>query len=113
MDIEGREYRVAGLEKTVGTDALKIALRLRHGERFHLDQVDLCRDMERRRFVERAAEETGLTADLLKRDLGKLVARGGAGASGIIKAAGADRPRRHADAGGTRGGVDAGCASRT
>jgi DNA primase len=73
MDIEGREYRVAGLEKTVGTDALKIALRLRHGERFHLDQVDLCRDMERRRFMERAAEETGLTADLLKRDLGKLL----------------------------------------
>ena len=29
--------------------------------------------MERRRFVERAAEETGLTADLLKRDLGKLL----------------------------------------
>jgi hypothetical protein len=62
FEVEGREYRVAGLEKTVGTDALKIALRLRHGERFHLDQVDLCRDMERRRFVERAAEETGLTA---------------------------------------------------
>jgi DNA primase catalytic core len=78
MDIEGREYRVAGLEKTVGTDALKIALRLRldgqsDSDRFHLDQVDLCRDMERRRFVERAAEETGLTADLLKRDLGKLL----------------------------------------
>jgi len=73
FEVEGREYRVAGLEKTVGTDALKIALRLRHGERFHLDQVDLCRDMERRRFVERAAEETGLTADLLKRDLGKLL----------------------------------------
>jgi len=73
LDLDGREYRVAGLEKTVGTDALKIALRLRHGERFHLDQVDLCRDMERRRFVERAAEETGLTADLLKRDLGRLL----------------------------------------
>lgn len=73
MDVEGREYRVSGLEKTVGTDALKIALRLRHGERFHLDQVDLCRDMERRRFIERAAEETGLTADLLKRDLGKIL----------------------------------------
>ena len=73
LDLEGREYRVSGLEKTLGTDALKIALRLRHGERFHLDQVDLCRDMERRRFVERAAEETGLTTDLLKRDLGKLL----------------------------------------
>ena len=73
LEIEGREYRVAGLEKTVGTDALKVALRLRHGERFHLDQVDLCRDMERRKFIERAAEETGLTADLLKRDLARLL----------------------------------------
>ncbi len=73
LDLEGREYRVAGLEKTIGTDALKITLRLRAGERFHLDQIDLCRDMERRRFVERAAEETGLTADLLKRDMGRLL----------------------------------------
>ena len=77
LDLEGREYRVAGLEKTVGTDALKIALRVRimsqGADLFHLDQVDLCRDMERRRFVERAAEETGLTVDLLKRDLGKLL----------------------------------------
>ena len=78
LEIEGREYRVAGLEKTLGTDALKVTLRLRVGgpsgsDRFHLDQLDLCRDNERRRFVERAAEETGLTADLLKRDLGKLL----------------------------------------
>jgi len=73
LDVEGREYRVAGLEKTVGTDTLKITLRLRCGERFHLDQVDLSRDQERRRFIERAAEETGLTAELLKRDLGRLL----------------------------------------
>jgi DNA primase len=73
LKIEEREYRVTGLEKTLGTDALKITLRLRHGERFHLDQLDLCRDQERRRFIERAAEETGLTTDLLKRDLGRLL----------------------------------------
>jgi DNA primase catalytic core len=73
MEVEGREYRVAGLEKTLGTDALKVALRLRAGERFHLDQVDLCRDAERRRFIERAAEETGLTAELLKRDVARLL----------------------------------------
>lgn len=73
FDVEGREYRVAGLEKTLGTDALKVALRLRAGERFHLDQVDLCRDAERRRFIERAAEETGLTTDLLKRDVARLL----------------------------------------
>jgi DNA primase catalytic core len=77
LDLEGREYRVGGLEKTVGTDALKVALRLRvtspGADLFHLDQLDLCRDLERRRFIERAAEETRLTADLLKRDLGKLL----------------------------------------
>jgi DNA primase len=73
LDVDGREYRVSGLEKTLGTDALKLALRLRAGERFHLDQVDLCRDAERRRFIERAAEETGLTNDLLKRDVARLL----------------------------------------
>ena len=78
LELEGREYRVGGLDKTVGTDALKVTLRLRVGgpsgeDRFHLDQIDLCRDAERRRFIERASEETGLTADLLKRDLGKLL----------------------------------------
>ncbi len=77
LELEGREYRVSGLEKTIGTDALKITLRLRSsgpcGEHFHLDQLDLCRDQERRRFIERAAEETGLTVDLLKRDLGRLL----------------------------------------
>lgn len=86
LDLDGREYRVAGLEKTLGTDALKVTLRLRvfrqpgtdnrqpAGEaRFHLDQVDLTRDQERRRFIERASEETGLLPELLKRDLGRLL----------------------------------------
>jgi hypothetical protein len=68
-----REYRVGGLEKTLGGDALKIALRLRVGDRFHLDALDLARDAERRRFVERAAEETGLHVDLLRRDLARLL----------------------------------------
>jgi len=68
-----REYRVGGLEKTLGSDALKVALRLKASERFHLDAIDLARDADRRRFIERAAEETGLHADLLKRDLGRLL----------------------------------------
>ena len=71
--LDGREYRVGGLEKTLGTDTLKVALRLKVGERFHLDQVDLARDADRRRFAERAAEETGLTPELLKRDLGRVL----------------------------------------
>jgi len=73
LTLDGREYRVGGLDKTLGTDALKITLRPKAGERFHLDSLDLAKDGERRRFIERAAEETALHADLLKRDVGRLL----------------------------------------
>jgi DNA primase catalytic core len=73
LDVDGREWRVGGLAKTVGTDGLKVTLRLRVGDFFHLDQVDLARDADRRRFAERAAEETQLTPDLLRRDLGRVL----------------------------------------
>jgi DNA primase len=73
LTMDAREYRVGGLERAVVGDALKVALRLRVGDRFHLDALDLARDADRRRFVERAAEETGLHADMLKRDMGRLL----------------------------------------
>ena len=56
-----------------GSESLKLTLRLKWREYFHSDQLDLCRDSDRRRFVERAVEETGLTPELLKRDLGRLL----------------------------------------
>lgn len=73
LDLDGREYRLGGLAKTLGTDGFKVTLRLRVNDLFHLDQVDLARDADRRRFAERAAEETHLTPELLKRDLGRLL----------------------------------------
>jgi len=39
----------------------------------HIDTLDLYRDGERRKFIDRAAEETTLEKDLIKRDLGKLL----------------------------------------
>ena len=70
----GRTYRVGGLEKNHGTDVLKIALRVMEpGGLFHLDTIDLYRDQDRRRFIDRAAEDTLLSTELLKRDLGKLL----------------------------------------
>ena len=68
-----REYRVGGLDKNNSLEVLKIALRLRHGEDFHLDAFDMARDGERRRFIERAAEETRLEKNLIKRDLCRLL----------------------------------------
>lgn len=73
LRLGSREYRIGGLDKNNGLDVLKVAVRLRHGEDFHLDAFDLARDGERRRFIERAAEETRLEKELVKRDLGKLL----------------------------------------
>ena len=68
-----REYRVGGLDKNNSLEVMKIALRLRQDEAFHIDALDLMRDGDRRRFIERAYEETKLEKEVIKRDLGKLL----------------------------------------
>jgi len=73
LTLEERQYRLAGLSKNSGPESLKLTLRLKVGESLYSDQVELCKDSERRRFIERAADETGLAGELLKRDLGKLL----------------------------------------
>ena len=95
LSLGDREYRIGGLEKNNSADVLKVAVRLmvrvprphrvsEPGTKneeprteddvlFHLDSFDMARDGERRRFVERASEETRLEKELIKRDLGKLL----------------------------------------
>ena len=73
MSIDGREYRLFGLAKNNGLESMKVTLRLSVGERLHGDQIDLCKDLDRRRFIERAAEECGLTVEAVKRDLGRVL----------------------------------------
>lgn len=73
LTLGDRRYRIGGLERNAGFDSLKITLRLWCGELFHLDNLDLCSDLQRRKFVERAAEETTLKPELIRRDLGRLL----------------------------------------
>ena len=69
-----RLYQVRGLDKNHTLEVMKMTLRLMEPRGlFHLDQVDLCKDQDRRRFCERAAEETRHDRELIKRDLGKLL----------------------------------------
>jgi hypothetical protein len=68
-----RLYRIGGLEKNSSLEVLKITLRLSCEGLMHVDSLDLYRDGDRRRFIDRAAEETTLEKDLIKRDLGKLL----------------------------------------
>jgi len=73
LQLGSRHYRVGGLDKNNSLEVLKVAVRIRVEENFHLDSFDMTRDNERRRFIERAAEETKLEKELIKRDLGKLL----------------------------------------
>lgn len=71
--IGDRRYRVRGLAKNTGFESLRVSLRVAYGERWHLDTLDLCVARQRDAFVAAAATETTLKAELLKRDLGKVL----------------------------------------
>ena len=73
LKLGSRTYRVGGLEKNNSLDVIKITLRVQYNDLFHLDNLDLTQDVHRRRFIERAHEETRLEKELIKRDLGKLL----------------------------------------
>jgi DNA primase catalytic core len=73
FELGARAYRIGGLEKNNSLDVLRISLRIRNADEMHTDAIDLLKDADRRRFIERAAEETRLDRELIKRDLGKLL----------------------------------------
>ena len=68
-----RTWTVRGLQKNTGFESLKVTLRVTCAERWHLDQLDLCVARQRTSFIETAAAETLLKAELVKRDLGHVL----------------------------------------
>lgn len=79
-----RSYRVRGLDKNNSFEVLKVNLRLMvtgclEGRSsaseglYHVNVIDLYHAKQRQGFIEEAARETLLDAELIKRDLGKLL----------------------------------------
>ena len=75
LRIAEREWRARGVEHNASFDLLKVNLRLLDtvSERFFLDTFDLCQARPRQSFIKQAAEETGLEAELVQRDLSKVL----------------------------------------
>jgi DNA primase catalytic core len=69
LAIGDRVYRVRGMAKNSGFESLRVSIRVLCGERWHMDTLDLCVARQRDAFVAAAASETALKAELLKRDL--------------------------------------------
>jgi DNA primase len=73
-----RRYRVRGLEKNLSYESLKVNLLvsgpgLTGSEAVHVDTLDLYQARPRAGFAHQAAIELGVTEDVLKADLGKLL----------------------------------------
>jgi DNA primase catalytic core len=72
-----RAWRVRGVGKNLSFETLRVQLRAKvdgpTGPVFHLDTLDLCNAKHRQNFVAQARDETGLSADILKRDLGQVL----------------------------------------
>ena len=72
-----RSYRVRGWNARRSGETLTVALRVSvmtaQGERQHHDRLDLYQTRQRVAFVSAAAEECGLSVEVLKSDLGTLI----------------------------------------
>jgi DNA primase len=72
-----RTYRVRGWQGKKSGETLTVALRVSvmtaQGERQHHDRLDLYQTRQRVAFVSAAAEECGLSVEVLKSDLGTLI----------------------------------------
>lgn len=73
IEIGDREYRVRGLHQNRSLALLKINLKVKLGEIYHVDHLDLYQARHRDQYIERAAAELQVKPELIKRDLGKLL----------------------------------------
>ena len=73
ITLEGRRYRIRGMSKNLGFDALKVNILASCGELMHVDTLDLYAHRSRKQFAADAARELRLEETLLRHDLGKVL----------------------------------------
>jgi DNA primase catalytic core len=70
-----RQWRVRGLDRCTSPESLKINLRVRQGDAFHVDGLELLSARARAAYVAEASAELGLPVEVIKRDLGHILLR--------------------------------------
>ncbi len=68
-----RSWRVRGLKNNMSYESLKLNILVRRGDLFHVDGLDLYSARQRAAYINQAARELGLSTDMIKGDLGKLL----------------------------------------
>lgn len=93
-----RRWRVRGLDKVTSFDLLRLNVLVSrpdpsHGQVFHVDTLDLYSARARAVFTKTAADELGLSEEVVKRDLAKVLLACEAVADEAVAAA--QRPKEH------------------
>ena len=70
---KARRWRVRGLAKNLAYEVLKVNVLAGCGEAFHVDTFDLYAARARAQFITQAAGELGISEDVLKADLGRVL----------------------------------------
>ena len=70
---DDRQYRIRGLEKNTSTNTLRVNLMVSRDSLVHLDSLDLVKARSRASFVKAAASELFVDADIIKKDIGRLL----------------------------------------
>jgi DNA primase len=73
LSFADRHYRVRGLNKNLSYEVLKLNVLVRQGAAFHVDTLDLYSAKARAAYMQQAAQELGLSAAVLKSDLGAVL----------------------------------------
>ncbi len=73
LRLSERRYRVRGLAKNLAYDTLKVNLLVSLGERFYVDTLDLYAARARASYTTQAAVELGVSEDVIRADLGRVL----------------------------------------
>jgi DNA primase len=68
-----RSYRIRGLFKNLGCDALKVNILAAHKEQYHIDTFDLYSARARNLFITQVAKELSIKEEVVKTDVGKML----------------------------------------
>jgi len=70
---QARRWRVRGLSKNLAYEVLKVNVLVATGENFHVDSFDLYAARARAAYLAQAAAELGVSVDVLKADMGRVL----------------------------------------
>ncbi len=73
VELGDRRWRVRGLARNLSFESLKVNLLVARGERFHVDSLELYSARQRASFLKQAVEELQVDAEVVKKDLGKVL----------------------------------------